>query len=100
MSAIQEWSSVFEINKNAYLRSLVSEINRLGGELENNVGEPCCGMACNCYDNLIYDISLAQENLHRNGYHYEYGDNTFGIWVGDIPASVDDANEGYYPDEF
>ena len=82
-------SKITELNKMEYLRSLANEINRLNGELENNSGEPCCGMACNCYENLIYDISVTQEQLHRNGYHYEYGDNTFGIWVGDIPDSVE-----------
>jgi len=93
-------SKLTELNKMEYLRALANEINRLQGELEDNSGEPCCGHACNCYENLISDISVAQEQLHRNGYHYEYGDNTFGIWVGDIPDSVDNAQEAYYPDEF
>ena len=71
------------------VRDIVANIDDLMGQVEDSDGEACCGMACNCYENLIYDISVTQEQLHRNGYHYEYGDNTFGIWVGDIPDSVE-----------
>lgn len=85
-----------------------SEMERIGDLLDiiNNAEsyfderyEVCCSLyGCNCYDNHKSDMADAIAKLTTLGFAYVDGELRY---IGeDIPASVDDANEGYYPDEF
>ncbi len=105
------------------LGNLITTINELEYAMYEYDGA-CCGMACNCYENNNSDLIEAYAELKKLGFQYcgECGElfagkgfpigtisnpncgNCYGfvdgVYVLEIPASVDDAQESYYPDAF
>tara|TARA_R110000868_G_scaffold64658_5_gene194198 strand:- start:14 stop:400 length:387 start_codon:yes stop_codon:yes gene_type:complete len=105
------------------LGELVTSINDLQWALENYDGA-CCGMACDCHQNNKSDLIEAYAELKKLGFQYcgECGElfagkgfpigtisnpncgNCYGfvngVYMGNIPASVDNAMEAEYPDAF
>ena len=61
------------------VRDIVANIDDLMGQVEDSDGEACCGMACNCYENLWTDIQGNNEALGALGYVYRHGElRTYG----------------------
>ena len=89
------------------LGNLISTIHNLEWALENYDGV-CCGMACDCYQNNKSDLKEAYAELAKFNYCYvdgelcefTYIDGKMVVEKYDIPASVDNAMEAYYPDAF
>ena len=79
------------------LESLVAVINDAESYIDDQRANDCCGGACDCYQNHKSDMADAIAKLATLDFAYVDGELRY---IGDIPASVDDANEGYYPDEF
>jgi hypothetical protein len=81
------------------LGDLVEVIDDALSYIEDERANNCCGGACNCYDNHKFDMAQAYDELATLGYAY-----IDGLLVAtddvEIPASVDNAQEGYYPDAF
>ena len=71
--------------------------------------EVCCSLyGCNCYENHKSDMADAIAKLATLGFVYvddelceiTYVDGKMVVEKYDIPASVDNAQEAYYPDAF
>ena len=80
------------------LEDLVAVINDAESYFDERY-EVCCSLyGCNCYDNHKSDMADAIAKLTTLG--FSYVDSELRYIGEDIPASVDNAQESYYPDAF